>query len=222
MNIFERLSTWIDSAEFSFTTFISKVVPWLVPVIPAYVTGYHVSKTLDFRLVFGVIAGVVVEGLGFASIHRLFMFWQNNKRYTSDQNKMPLWIPIVSFIWYLVVVLVVNTLLEVDAGASLVRVIAIGALTTLSIPTMAIIATTAIMTERKAERSRPKRASNVHEDSAPKTERSGNWRKRRSKMQRDELEWIKDSSAHEIMQKYRIGERAAYNWKKRAGEELSE
>jgi len=169
-----------------------------------------------------VIAGIVVEGLGFASIHRLFMFWQNNKQYTADKNKMPLWIPIVAFFWYLVVVLVVNTLLEIDAGASIVRVIAVGALTTLSIPTMAIIASTAIMTERKAERSRTKRTVNNSEHSNQKTARSGNWRKRRAKMQKSELEWIARSSVSEIMQKYHIGERAAYNWKKRANEELDE
>jgi ABC-type transport system involved in cytochrome bd biosynthesis fused ATPase/permease subunit len=52
----------------------------------------------------------------------------------------------------LIVVLFVNVLLEIDSGASIVRVVAIGALTTLSIPTMAIIASTAIMTERKLER----------------------------------------------------------------------
>ena len=73
MNIFEKLSAWIDSAEFSFTTLISKIVPWLVPIIPAYVTGYHVATTLQFKLGFGVIAGIVVEGLGFASTSVIIM-----------------------------------------------------------------------------------------------------------------------------------------------------
>lgn len=160
MNFFEQISAWIDSAEYSFTTFVSKVVPWLVPIIPASITGIHISNILNFNgfgAVFGWVAGIVVEGLGFASVHRLFLFIQNNKRYTADKNQMPVWIPLASFIWYLVIVLVVNTLLELDSGASVVRVVAVGALTTLSIPTMAIIATTAIMTER--EMKKPKRTS---------------------------------------------------------------
>jgi len=226
MNIFEKLSAGIDSAEFSFTTLISKIVPWLVPIIPASVTGMHVSNTLQFGPLFGWIAGIVVEGLGFASIHRLFMFWQNNKNYTADKNRMPLWIPIVAFLWYLVVVLLVNTLLEIDAGASIVRVIAVGALTTLSIPTMAIIASTAIMTERKHERTRSKSSSKVAEDEVQDAETdsviSADWRIARKKMQKNTVRWIAKSSADEIMQKFRIKERTAYSWKKRANEELDE
>jgi len=161
MNIFEKASAWLTSIEFSFTTFVSKVVPWLVPIIPASVTGGHVSETLEFGWLFGWIAGIVVEGLGFASIHTLFVFWQNNKKYQSEINQIPLWIPSLSFIWYLFVVIAVNILLEIDTGASYVRIIAVGALTTLSIPTMAIIAANAIMVERKQERLQKKLSKNT-------------------------------------------------------------
>lgn len=142
----------VRGAEYAFVTLIAAVIPWLVPLVPAYLTGYHVMVDLKLPEWAAWIIGIVLEGLGIASMNRVVAFWENNRRYIKETNKMPLLIPIATYVWYFAVVLVVNVLLEREAGASNTRLWAIGLLASLSLPTAALISVNAIWTERQLVR----------------------------------------------------------------------
>lgn len=153
---FKAITDQIRNTEHALITFISAVIPWLVPLIPAYLTGYHVVNQLGLPEWAGWIIGSIVEGLGLASMSRTIAFWENNRKYTKDTNKMPLLVPLGTYLWYLVIVIVVNVLLEVEAGASPIRIWTVGLLATLSVPTAALISVTSIWTERLLERENQK------------------------------------------------------------------
>lgn len=155
-NLFRWLTTWIRNTEHAFITFISAIIPWLVPIIPAYLTGYHVIMELGLPVWAGWVIGAIIEGLGLASMSRTIAFWENNRKYSKDSNKMPIIVPLGTYIWYLVIVIVVNVLLERASGASIIRIWTVGLLATLSVPTAALISVTSIWTERLMERERQK------------------------------------------------------------------
>lgn len=57
---------------------IAALIPWLAPVIPAYMAWQHMTSVLEFP---GWVAGVgaaVVEFLGLSTVHTTFTFWQYN------------------------------------------------------------------------------------------------------------------------------------------------
>ena len=137
--LFRFLTEQIRNTEHAVITFIAAVIPWLVPVIPAYLTGYHVVGSLGLPEWAGWIVGLIVEGLGLASMSRTIAFWENNRKYSKDTNKMPIIVPLGTYIWYLIIVIVVNVLLEKASGASAIRIWTVGLLATLSVPTAALI-----------------------------------------------------------------------------------
>ena len=155
-SLFHWLTEQIRNTEHALITFVAAVIPWLVPVIPAYLTGYHIVMQLHLPVWSGWVIGAIVEGLGLASMSRTIAFWENNRKYTKDANKMPLLIPLGTYVWYLLIVIVVNVLLEKESGASNTRLWVIGLLATLSVPTAALISVTSIWTERLMEKERAK------------------------------------------------------------------
>ena len=46
--IFEAISETIAGAEKSFLDLLSAIVPWAVPVIPAYLTYFHTMREMEF------------------------------------------------------------------------------------------------------------------------------------------------------------------------------
>lgn len=149
-NVFDRAVRWLDSGEHSFVTFLSKVTPLLVPLIPAYVGYSHVTKELGFNQFFGIAYGAVIEFLGYSSIYKAVQFWEYNKKYTSD--KAPLRVAIVIYLGYLLVTLAVNVLLDIQSGVMWWRVVAIGGISLLSVPAGLLMSISAIHTERTIAR----------------------------------------------------------------------
>jgi putative Mn2+ efflux pump MntP len=155
MNIFERIIKFLDSTEVSVITLIAKIIPSLVPVIPAYVGYVHVTNKetgLGFDPWAGWIYGAVIEGLGYAAIYKAIQFWENNRKYTSDKNQAPLWVAILIYIVYLLVTLTVNVMLDYKAGVEIYKVVALGLISLLSVPAGLLMSISAIHTERTNER----------------------------------------------------------------------
>ena len=187
MNIFDRLVLFFDRTEVSLITLIAKIVPLLVPILPAYVGYTHVvNKTsgLGFDPAFGWIYGAVVEGLGYAAIYRAVQFWENNRKYSAEKNRAPLFLAIAIYVIYLVVTLSVNVLLDYKAGVDLYKVFALGMISMLSIPAGLLMSISALHTERTNEREREKKQNRTrrmknrtNEQPAERTNRRTNARK---------------------------------------------
>jgi hypothetical protein len=150
-NIFDRATRTINQFEDSVVNLISVIIPWLVPLIPAYILYDHLRTELEWGREISLIAGAVVEGLGLATVNTYFRFERHNRKYKDEKNKMPLWVVIVAYLWYLVIVLFVNVVFDFMAGVSWTRIVAILAFSTLSLPASALISVRALHVEWKSE-----------------------------------------------------------------------
>lgn len=183
MNIFERIIRFLDRTEVSFITLVAKIIPLLVPIIPAYVGFVHVTNKesgLGFDSWAGWIYGAVIEGLGYAAIYKAIQFWEHNRKYTAEKNQAPLFVAIFIYVVYLVVTLTVNVLLDYKAGVVVYKVVALGLISLLSVPAGLLMSISAIHTERTREREQVKertrnerkREGNEHRTNAQANERT--------------------------------------------------
>lgn len=148
MNSFDKFVRWMDNTEHSIVSFLSKLVPILVPLIPAYIGYSHVVKELEFHPFFGFTYGLVIEGLGYASIFKAVQFWENNRHYTKQENQAPLALAVLIYVAYILVTLSVNVLLDWQSGVVWWKVLATGAISLLSIPAGLLMSISAVHTER--------------------------------------------------------------------------
>lgn len=157
MNIFDRLIRFMNDTEVSFVTLLAKIIPLLVPIIPAYVGYTHVTDKvtgLGFDPWAGWVYGAVIEGLGYAAIYKAVQFWEHNRKYTAEKNQAPLLGAIIIYAVYLVVSLAVNVMLDYKAGVEIYKVVALGLISLLSVPAGLLMSISAIHTEQTNERER--------------------------------------------------------------------
>ena len=114
---FQLVSNTINGAEKALLDFLSALVPWAVPVIPAYLTFYHTQNQMGFPEWVAWTAAFVVEALGLSSVATAIRFYRNNQRYKDPKNHAPFKLAVSIYVFYIVVVLVVNVILEWVAGA---------------------------------------------------------------------------------------------------------
>lgn len=139
-SFFEFLSETIMGAEKSFLDLLSALVPYAVPIIPAYLTFYHTWQMMNFPQWVAWTAAFVVEALGLASVSTAIRFYQHNRNYKLDKNKAPFWLAVVVYLFYIIVVLTTNVILEVVAGQRGAWIIAaIGLFSLLSVPSGVLI-----------------------------------------------------------------------------------
>ena len=138
---FGFIADLITGAEKSFLDFLGALVPYCVPVIPAYLTFYHVQQEMGFPVWVAGTAAFVVETLGMASVSTAIRFWYHNARYKKDENKAPFELAIAVYLFYIVVVITVNVILEIVTGTRTGWIIvAIALFTLLSVPSGVLIA----------------------------------------------------------------------------------
>ena len=139
-NVFETISETINGAEKSFLDLLSALVPQAVPVIPAYLTVYHTQNEMGFPAWVAFTAGFVTEVLGIASVATAIKFYRHNLKYKDNKNHAPFRLAIGTYVFYLVIILTVNVLLEFVAGTrSTAVIIAIGLFSLLSLPSAVLI-----------------------------------------------------------------------------------
>jgi positive regulator of sigma E activity len=155
--IFRFLADMLNGAERSILDLLSAIVPYAVPVIPAYLTYYHTQDMMGFPSWVAMTAAFVVEALGMTSVSTAIRFWRNNQRYTSAQNKAPFKLAILVYAFYIVIVLSVNVILEMVAGTRGGWIIlSIALFTMLSFPSGVLISIRAQYSEMLEDRAAPK------------------------------------------------------------------
>lgn len=117
--------------------------PWLTPLSGMQITIQNMLGPLNYWPPVAYLTGVAIEILGVATLSTALDFYQHNKRYADDKNKMPLIVPGLAFGFYIVLIMAIVILLEIPLEgsqkvASLITVKAM--LTLLSIPAGLIIA----------------------------------------------------------------------------------
>ena len=155
--LFETLANVINGMERGVLDFLSALVPYAVPVIPAYLTYYHTRDMMGFPHWVAVTAAFVVEVLGMTSVSTAIRFYRNNLRYTSEQNKAPFALALFVYIFYLLIVISVNVILEIVAGTRGGWIIlSIALFTLLSVPSGVLISIRSQFSEMLEDRARPR------------------------------------------------------------------
>jgi FlaA1/EpsC-like NDP-sugar epimerase len=132
---------------------LSALVPYAVPIIPAYLTYFHTNVQMQFPKEIAWTAAFVVEVLGITAVSTAIRFYRHNLRYKDINRKAPFWLAIGVYIFYIVVVMTVNVVLEKVAGTRSGTVIfAIALFSLLSVPSGVLISIRTQFAEALEER----------------------------------------------------------------------
>jgi hypothetical protein len=149
VRIFEWLSASINGGERAIVDLVSAVIPYLVPIIPAWLMYYHAEHDMGFSRNIAVTAGVVVEGLGLASVATAVRFFLYNRRFKKDAknpnpNQAPLKAAMAVYGFYVVIVMLVNVIMEATSATGSTRsgwtILAIALFSLLSFPSGLLVA----------------------------------------------------------------------------------
>lgn len=158
-DIFQFIADVMNGAERAFLDLLSVIVPYMVPIIPAYLTYFHTLDMMQFPAWVAKTAAFVVEVLGITAVATAIRFWRNNQIYKSDKEKAPFRLAVAVYCFYIVIVLTVNVILEVVSGTRSGWVItAIGLFSLLSFPSGVLISIRAQYTEMLTDRTERKQA----------------------------------------------------------------
>lgn len=152
-NLFQAIADVLNGAERSFLDLISVIVPYCVPLPVAYLTYFHTTAMMDFPAWLGYTSAFVIEALGLASVSTAIRFYRNNKAYKSDKERAPFSLALGVYVFYLVVTITLNVVLEiVDGSRGGWIIFSIGLFTLLSVPSGVLISIRSLYTEMLAER----------------------------------------------------------------------
>ncbi len=125
----------------------SNIAPLGVGIMPAYLTYQHVVYTLMFPNWVGWCSAAVIELMGLGAAQETMIVWNQRRRFKDERNKMPIWAPLTSVVWYVVIMIVFNILLEIkitDPGLTWLKegihIFAVALFATLAIPGYTLVA----------------------------------------------------------------------------------
>lgn len=149
MNFFDKVNDTIRNVEGSVVNFISSIAPWFAPLPAAVMSFMHMTGVLQFDPWVAWAVAATIEILGFSTISTWLDFWSWNRKFTSDKSlkRAPVTFVVISFGFYLGIVISMNVLLDVskaypnllDPAFSVIIVRSL--LTLMTIPAGLIIAT---------------------------------------------------------------------------------
>lgn len=146
-NWFDKANTAIRQTEGSLVNVLSALAPWGAPLIPATMVYYNLKGHLGFESWIALVSAGVAEILGLATVSTATVFWQSNRKERAGYKKMPVYVPVACFAWYLLVVITVNVLLEAPWSPQdliMVKLVARSLLSTLTIPAAVTISIRAV------------------------------------------------------------------------------
>jgi hypothetical protein len=181
LNLFDKLNDWVNNVEGSIVNFLTAFAPWLAPLAPAYMTYQHMISFLQFPVILAFGLAILVEVLGFGSVSTFLDFYFHNRREKAGLKKAPTWAVVVSFSFYLGLIVVSNVLIDLAKTFGSPEqlqwaVISVRALLTLqTIPAAIIVGVRTghrgLLKQIKLEKlEKDERSSDVHERSQMKRE----------------------------------------------------
>lgn len=146
-----------DEAESVLVSNIAATVPWLAPVIPAWMAYSNLTTDLGMPGAIGFVGAIVIEGLGITTISTALELWRYNDRRAKSEESAPLALALVTSGAYLVVVLATNVVPEWGGGGAWQTVLVRGLLTLMSVPAAVVLGLRAQHHRRVADRDRERR-----------------------------------------------------------------
>ena len=236
MNFFDKANKAIRGVEASVVNLLSAIAPWGAPISPAYMTYYHmIDGRLNYPIWVAVITAAVVEILGLSTVNTALGFFEHNKRNKAQKNRAPVWVATASFIFYLLVILTSNVILDAFSPGIIFAkdwpVILVRALfALLSVPAVLIMAVRTqhqdllaeIEEEEEEKRERRKEAREQKErereailDSMTRREKLGalGWRKASKQFGEEDKLFILNNTTKDISAEFGLTKRTSLNWK---------
>ena len=112
VNFLKGIQRFVRASEALLIDVISMLIPWASPLIPAYMCFNSVSSVLGFPWWVAMATASVVELLGLATINTVFEFWSFNASKNKTETSSPVKLAIVVTVFYLAIILIVNTMLD--------------------------------------------------------------------------------------------------------------
>jgi len=148
----KKIQTIIQESEAAIVGILVEFAPWLAPIAPAYMAYENLSVKLQFNHNVSLAVAITVELLGVATVNTALLFWRHNLRYKDPKRKSPTWIPFMAFVFYLVIILSVNALLDLELPSIYrIHVLVKVMLTLLSVPAAITVAVRTQHTELLAD-----------------------------------------------------------------------
>jgi hypothetical protein len=135
VRFFEALLRLNRALESLLVDILASYAPWLAPVVPAVLVFKNMSMYLGFEPWAALAGAIATETLGLSSIQTAVQFasWNAERK----QNRAPFLAAVITGIFYLTIILVVNSLLDNDP---ILFKTARGLLSCLSVPAGVVIA----------------------------------------------------------------------------------
>lgn len=138
--IFRWISDTINGGERAVLDALSAIVPYTTASIPAYLTFTHTHDQMQFPVNIATLAAFTVEVLGVTAVSTAIRFWQWNTNHNNKAERAPFWLAVGTYVFYIVITLSVNVILEIAAKQRTGAVIwAIALFSLLSIPSGVLI-----------------------------------------------------------------------------------
>jgi len=237
-NIFDKLNNWVNNTEGSLVNFLTAFSPWLAPLAPAYMTYQHMWEFLNFPKFYAFTLALVVEILGFGTVSTFLDFWFFNRRNRAQSKKAPIWLVVLSFMFYLGLIIFSNIMIDLakafgSEGQQSFAIVAVRALLTLqTIPAAIIVAVRTghrdLLREIKMER-KQKLSETFQDEQFQREKVSENlpkvsdWRNLRPKLSDEDvynLAYLSPSDVKVTADKFGVTERTVTNWREYARKEI--
>lgn len=138
--VFSWISETINGGERAILDALSAVVPYTTAAIPAYLTYLHTRDIMSFPASVALLSAFTVEVLGVTAVSTAIRFYQWNLSHKQVADRAPFWLALSTYVFYVLITLTVNVVLEVYAGVRASAVIwAIGLFSLLSLPSGVLI-----------------------------------------------------------------------------------
>ncbi len=241
-NVFDKMDDWVNGTEGSIVNFLTAFAPWLAPLAPAYMTFLHMQDYLQFPFIISLALAILVEILGFGTVSTALDFWFHNRKEKAGMKRAPLEVVIGVFIFYLVLILVSNVVIDVSVaylteGWQKLAVIIVKALLTLqTIPGALIVA---VRTGHRGllQQIKKEKDEETYRKLTEKSKNSGgeseevsqnfpkDWRTLRPTLTNEQVVYFANLDSlkvKEVAKKAGVDERTVVNWRKYAKKELGQ
>lgn len=242
-NRFDILNEKVNDVEGSLVNFLTAFAPWLAPLVPAYMTYDHMTTFLKFPSWLALVLALVVEILGFGTVSTYLAFWFYNRRERAKGKKAPIEMVVLSFGFYLGLVVVSNVVIDIAKSFGTPdqlqwSLIAVRVFLTLQMIPAAIIVGVRtqhrgllreikVELERENEQELPETFRKLPEEGSGEEKEPGNlpndWRSLRPTLSADDLVFwstISPMQVKELSASYKVDVKTITNWRARAKAEL--
>lgn len=244
------LSVWhrvTQELETTVADLMTASVPWLAPILPAWLVTVGVYGMVERNLVFAGLAGLVVEILGISTITTTVRFWSHNQDVTERERyriadraerckstnvrrewRAPTSLAALSALYYLSIVIIASVILDRDAEQPFVLVIK-ALLSSTSVVGAVVLGLRSQYAARtglhrmQLHNVNSVQLHNVHAAQSSQTLKTmlQSPRRQRTSFPQGDISSIAGSNIGDLINRYGISRRTTYNWRNKATDELT-